>query len=114
MVAYLERLEATLSRSTVQGTASDLAHFGRYLARAHSGLESLALLDRRRHIEPYLNEVGAALNHRTGSPIAASTAKSRVQSVRRFLEAMAEWGWPEAPPRRLVFPRDAPRLPHAC
>lgn len=113
MVVYLERLEATLSRSTVQGTASDLAHFGRYLARAHQGLESLALLDRRRHIEPYLNEVGAALNHRTGSPIAASTAKGRVQSVARFLEAIAEWGWPEAPPRRLVFPRDAPRLPHA-
>jgi site-specific recombinase XerD len=25
---------------------------------------------------------------------------------------MAEWGWPQAPPRRLIFPRDAPRLPH--
>jgi integrase len=113
MAAYLERLGATLSRSTVQGTASELAHFGRYLARAHPGLKSLASLDRRKHIEPYLNEVGTALNHRTGSPIAASTAKSRVQSLGRFLDAMAEWGWPEAPPRRLVFPRDAPRLPYA-
>ena len=40
------------------------------------GLASLALLDRQQHIEPYLNEVAAAVNHRTGTPIAASTAKS--------------------------------------
>ncbi|MGH9069074.1 MAG: tyrosine-type recombinase/integrase [Acidimicrobiales bacterium] len=112
MVAYLERLQATLARSSVQGTASELAHFGRFLARFDPGLESLALLDRRRHIEPYLSEVARALNHRSGSPIAASTAKSRILSLGRFLEAMGEWGWPEAPPRRLVFPRDAPRLPH--
>ena len=112
MVAYLERLQGTLARSSVQGTASELAHFGRYLARSHPDLGSLALLDRRQHIEPYLNEVGAALNHRSGSPIAASTAKSRVQSLGRFFDAMAEWGWPEAPPGRLVFSRDVPRLPH--
>ena len=29
-----------------------------------------------------------------------------------FLDAIAEWGWPEAPARRLVFPRDAPKLPY--
>ena len=112
MTAYLERLQATLARSTVQGAASELAHFGRFLARHDPGLSSLALLDRQRHIEPYLNEVAAAVNHRTGQPIAASTAKERIQTVGSFLDAIAEWGWPEAPARRLVFPRDAPRLPH--
>src|SRR5713101_3062554 len=112
MTAYLERLHATLARSTVQGAASELAHFGRFLARHDPDLSSLALLDRQRHIEPYLNEVAAAVSHRTGQPIAASTAKQRIQSVGGFLDAIAEWGWPEAPARRLVFPRDAPRLPH--
>jgi site-specific recombinase XerD len=112
MVAYLERLQGTHARSSVQGTASELAHFGRFLARHDPGLASLALLDRQRHIEPYLNEVAAAVNHRTGAPIAASTAKQRIQSAGIFLDAITEWGWPEAPPRRLVFPRDAPRLPH--
>ena len=29
-----------------------------------------------------------------------------------FLDAIAEWGWAEAPARRLVFLRDAPMLPH--
>jgi site-specific recombinase XerD len=112
MTAYLERLHATLARSSVQGTASDLAHFGRFLARHDPGLASLALLDRQQHIEPYLNEVAAAVNRRTGTPIAASTAKQRIQSVGSFLDAIAEWGWPEAPARRLIFPRDAPKLPH--
>jgi site-specific recombinase XerD len=112
MVAYLERLEGTLARSSVQGTASDLAHFGRFLARIDPGLSSLALVDRRRHIEPYLSDVAAALNHHTGLPIAASTAKGRIAAVGLFFEAMAEWGWEEAPPRRLIFARDVPRLPH--
>ena len=97
---------------TVQGAASELAHFGRFLARHDPGLASLALLDRQHHIEPYLTEVAVAVNHRTGQPIAASTAKARIQSVGSFLDAIAEWGWPEAPARRLVFPRDAPKLPH--
>ena len=112
MTAYLERLHGTHARSSVQGTASELAHFGRFLARHDPGLASLALLDRQRHIEPYLNEVAAAVNHRTGAPIAASTAKQRIQTVGGFLDAIAEWGWPEAPARRLIFPRDAPKLPH--
>src|SRR6266700_7653589 len=112
MVAYLERLQGTHARSSVQGTASELAHFGRFLARHDPGLSSLALLDRRQHIEPYLNEVAVAVNHRTGQPIAASTAKQRIQTVGSFLDAIAGWDWPEAPARRLVFPRDAPRLPH--
>ena len=112
MTAYLERLAGTLARSSVQGAASELAHFGRFLSRHDPGLVSMALLDRQRHIEPYLNEVASAVNHRTGAPIAASTAKQRIQTVGSFLDAIAEWGWPEAPARRLIFPRDAPKLPH--
>jgi site-specific recombinase XerD len=112
MTAYLERLQGTHARSSVQSTASDLAHFGRFLARHDPGLASLTLLGRQRHIEPYLTEVAAAVSHRTGQPIAASTAKARIQAIGSFLDAIAEWGWAEAPARRLVFPRDAPKLPH--
>ena len=112
MTAYLERRQATLARSSVQGAASELAHFGRFLAHHDPDLASLALLDRRRHIEPYLNAVAVAVNQRTGQPIAAATAKQRILTVGVFLDAISEWGWPEAPARRLIFPRDAPKLPH--
>ena len=112
MTAYLERLQGTHARSSVQSTASDLAHFGRFLARHDPRLASLALLARQRHIEPYLTEVAAAVSRRTGQPIAPSTAKARIQAVGSFLDAIAEWGWAEAPAQRLIFPRDAPKLPH--
>ncbi len=111
MVAYLDRCSATLARSTVSGTASELAHFGRFLAAGHPDLRSFADLDRRRHIEPYLSEVAAAVNHRTGNPITISSQRSRIQVVGRMLQAMAEWGWQEAPARKLIFDRDSPRLP---
>ena len=76
MTAYLEQLAGTLARSSVQGAASELAHFGRFLARHDPGLVSLALLDRQQHIEPYLNEVASAVDRHTGEPIAAFTANS--------------------------------------
>lgn len=111
MAYYLDRLSATLSHSTVSGTASELAHFGRFLSAIDPDLVTFADLDRRRHIEPYLSAVAKAVNERTGEPVAISTRRSRIQVVGRMLEAMAEWGWDEAPDRRLVFDRDSPRLP---
>ena len=89
MTAYLERLQGTLARSSVQRTASELAHFGRFLARHDPHLESRAGLDRQRHIEPYLNEVAAATSRRTGAAIVASTAKKRIQAVGSFLRLSA-------------------------
>ncbi|HEY5273574.1 MAG TPA: tyrosine-type recombinase/integrase [Acidimicrobiales bacterium] len=111
IATYLDRLSATLSRSTVSGTASELAHFGRFLTASYPELSTFADLDRRQHIEPYLAAVAAAVNHRSGEPVAISTRRSRIQAVGRMLEAMTEWGWEEAPRRRLIFERDSPRLP---
>jgi site-specific recombinase XerD len=112
MVSYLETSVATRARATVSAMGSELAHFGRFLAENDPGLDSLANLDRKRHIEPYLQAVARAVHHRTGTPIAASTRRSRIGVVGRMLEDITEWGWPEAPGRRLVFVRDRPRLPH--
>jgi integrase len=95
----------------VSGTASELAHFGRFLAGIDPDPDTFARLDRRQHIEPYLTAVAAAVNHRSGQPIAVSSRRSRIQAVARMLEAMTEWGWAEAPARRLIFDRDSPRLP---
>jgi len=111
MASYLERLTATLSHSTVSGTASELAHFGRFLARNFPEITSFAELDRRSHVEPYLSAAASAINHRTGAPIEISTRRSCIQAVGRMFEAMGEWGWQEAPRRRLIFARDGPRLP---
>lgn len=68
-VAYLERKTGTCVPKTVSSLATRLAHFGRFLNDLDPDLESLAGLDRRRHIEPYLNSVAEAVNPKTGQPI---------------------------------------------
>jgi site-specific recombinase XerD len=111
LVAYLECCQGTRARSTVRGMASRLAHFGRHLAIIDPGLASLADLDRQRHIEPWLHQVAKDRNPRSGAPLSASERRSRILTVGRMLADIAEWGWAEAPARRLIFDRDVPRLP---
>jgi integrase len=112
-VAYLDRLTATHSHGTVTGTATRLNHFAAHLAAVDPTLPSLADLDRRRHIETYLTATAEATNSRTGAPIQASERRGRILAVHCLLNDIAEWGWPEAPQRRLVFRSDIPKLPRA-
>jgi len=113
LVAYLECAAATRTRSTLLGIAGRLAHFARFLAQADPALTSLAGLDRQRHIEPYLAAVAAARNPRTGTVLSPSERRSRILTVGRMIDDIIEWGWIEAPARRLIFARDVPRLPRA-
>lgn len=110
-VAYLDRLTATHSRQSVTGTATRLAHFGRHLAAIDPQITSLAQLDRRRHIETYLTAVAEARSSRGGGPLSASERRGRVLAISVMLNNITEWGWPEAPPRRLVFRSDIPKRP---
>ena len=111
LVAYLECAAGTRARSTVSHMASRLAHFGRQLTVIDPELTTLAGLDRQRHIEPYLAGVAAARHPHTGAPLSASERRSRIHTVGRMIDDINEWGWQQAPGRRLVFPRDVPRLP---
>jgi hypothetical protein len=113
LTAYLECASGTRVRSTVLAMAGRLGHFARFLAACDPALDSLAGLDRQRHIEPWLAAVAAARNPRTGTVLSASERRSRVLTVGRMIDDIIEWGWQEAPARRLVFARDVPRLPRA-
>jgi hypothetical protein len=108
MVAYLQQLGARLARSTVKGRATKLGHFGAHLARIDPGLASIAQLDRRRHIESYLTAVADATRPRDGRPISIEEQRDRIIAVSCFLNDIGRWGWPEAPARRLIFPREGP------
>jgi integrase len=113
LAAYLECAAATRTRSTLLGIAARLGHFARFLAGHDPALASLAGLDRQRHIEPYLAAVAAARNPRTGAVLSPSERRSRILTVGRMIDDIIEWGWAEAPARRLIFARDIPRLPRA-
>jgi hypothetical protein len=110
-VAYLHRKSATCKTKTVSSLATRLAGFGQFLTQIDPELESLTQLDRRRHIEPFLTSLTGATNSVTGEPITVADQARRVHAVANFLAEITEWGWDEAPPRRLVFRSDLPRLP---
>lgn len=112
-VAYLERKAATCREKTVTGMATRLAHFGRFLAEVDPDLSSLADLDRERHIEPYLYSITRALNSKTGQPITTADQDRRIRVVSGFLTDISEWGWEQAPTRKLVFRSVMVRLPRA-
>ena len=108
-VAYLRAKSATCTPKTVSSLATRLAHFGRFLPATDPDLTSLADLNRRRHIEPFITSLTTAVNSVTGEPITVADRIRRVHAVGNFLAQIAEWGWDDAPRRRLVFPSDMPR-----
>lgn len=111
MIAYLDRKRATCQPKTVSGLATRLKHFGVFLADTDPGLETTAELDRRRHIEPYLSSMVDAVNPKNGELITVADRSRRVLALMGFLADIAEWGWPQAPPRKLMFRQDIPKLP---
>ena len=111
MAAYLERKAGTCRPKTVSSLAARLAHFGRFLAEADRELDSLAGLGRQRHIEPYLNSVASAVSSKTGEAITVADQDRRIRAVGRMLAETAEWGWADAPARKLIFRTDHPRMP---
>jgi len=113
MIAYLERKRATCRPKTVSSIATRLTHFGVFLADTDPDLESVAGLDRRRHIEPYLTSLVDAVDSRTGGQITVADRSRRVLALAGFLADISEWGWDDAPPRKLLFRDDTPKLPRA-
>jgi len=111
MIAYLERKKATCQPKTVTGMVTRLKHFGVFLAQIDPDLESIAGLDRRRHIEPYLTSMVDALSLKDGEPITVADRSRRVLAVKCFLDDITEWGWDEVPARKLLFRDDVPKLP---
>ena len=91
--------------------ATRLAHFGRFLATIDPELGSLGELDRRRHIEPYLNSLPTTANTKTGGIITTADQARRVLAVSSLLADITEWGWGDAPSRKMMFRSDVPRLP---
>lgn len=110
-VAYLERKLGTCHPKTVSSLATRLAHFGRFLAETDPDLDSLAGLGRQRHIEPYLNSIAHTVSAKTGKAITVADQDRRIRAVGNMLNEITEWGWDDAPTRKLIFRTDHPRKP---
>jgi len=98
---YCDQAAATRAPATVKAIASHLAGFGRFLAS----------LDPPTHIEAWLAALAAA-HHPDGTAMSVGHQRGQILTVRQFLTDILGWGWPAAPTRTLIFPRDIPQLPH--
>jgi integrase len=111
LVAYLERKKATCRSKTVSAMATRLKHFGVFLNQTDPGLASVRDLDRRRHVEPFLASLLDTASEKDGQPISIGDRNRRVVAVATFLTDITEWGWDAAPPRKVIFRDDIPKLP---
>lgn len=110
LVRYLQHKSVTCRPATVSSLATRLAAFGAYLADTDPDAIP-ATLDRCRHIEPWMASLSTTANTKSGGILSVPEQARRILAVANFLTEITEWGWPEAPTRRLMFPSDNPRLP---
>jgi integrase len=112
LLSYVQTRAAVLRPRTVESVVNDLLPFAEFLTSSHPEVRTLRALERR-HIEAFLvwNRTRPWRGRKARpQPIGAAVAQSAVLAVRNLLEDIAAWGWAEAPPRRLVFAADVPKL----
>jgi integrase len=113
IAAYLEARAVVLRPSTMCSLTTSLAIFGEFCSQRFPELESLADLERH-HVEAYCAFVASRPWRSAwgaGRVVGPGSTTHALVSLRSFLDDISSWGWPEAPPRRLVFPSDMPRPP---
>lgn len=106
---YLDIRGATLRPNTLRYYRATIRFLIEFLRIHFPELDSLADL-RRPHIERWLQNLA-----KLQPPYRNSTRRLRIRTVRRFLEDIQEWDWPESPPPGLIrrddFPPDQKYLP---
>ncbi|MDG5481954.1 tyrosine-type recombinase/integrase [Mycolicibacterium gadium] len=115
LVRYVRVRAAVLRPKSVESLINDLLPFAEYLTAHHPTITCLGGLDRA-CVEGYLvwNRTRGWRGQRAaaggGRTVSAAVAQSAVLSLRNLLDDITAWGWQQAPPRRLVFAADVPKL----
>jgi site-specific recombinase XerD len=110
MRRYLEQIGCVLRPGSVSGADLALRSFAAFLAGTCPPVTSLTQITRR-HIEDFKPWL-AARPGQNRPRLTPATIAHRLGTLRMFFLRIAEWDWPEAPPRVPMFPGDLPRLDH--
>jgi integrase/recombinase XerD len=104
---YLEQVALSLRPNTVRHIDLDLRRFGAWLADTHPDVTGCTDL-RREHIEAFKVWLSRHPTPSTGEPLNRVSIKDALINLHCFLTRIAEWGYPDAPTRTLMFPGDLP------
>jgi len=116
VIRYAELVSTTLRPATAQMRIKAIRVLADWLAEHHPDVARLDQLDRSRHIEPFLTWSRTRPcrgPNGGGKTVGLTVFHHDLVDLRVFFEDIAEWGWPTAPQRRLLFLSDLPRLPEA-
>jgi site-specific recombinase XerD len=105
---YLDQMATVRAPDTVTNHEGYLRRFFAWLAREHPQVQHLRDLSRPQieAFKTWLHTTPCA----SGQPYQRPTIAGTLGILRRFLQTLEEWGWPEAPTRILVFASDRPAL----
>lgn len=114
MAAYLEARATVLRPSTIDKMIGALARFGEFIAADYPEVTSLRQLERH-HVEGFLVWSAARMGQgsHTHKQVGPYVTHHAVIILRNFFDDISDWGWAQAPPRRLVFRTDIPSTPQA-
>lgn len=103
-------LDANTGREqTVRHFRDALRRLVLWLLENHPEITSFDQLHRE-HAEEFLSWLGMVTSRHTGIPLSASTRRSQITLLSRFVNETATWGWPDVP-RRVLFTRsDIPKV----
>ena len=104
---YLRQVALSLRPNTVKHIDLDLRRFGTWLADTHPDVADCTDL-RREHIEAFKVWLSTHPRPSTGRPLNRVSIKDALINLHCFLTRIAEWGYPDAPTRTLMFPGDLP------
>ena len=104
---YVEQVTLSLRPATVKHIEQHLRVFGTWLAEHHPEVASCADLERH-HIEAFKAWLAVQPSRRTGRPLSRTSIKEQLINLHCFFDRTAEWGYPNAPTRPLIFVGDLP------
>jgi site-specific recombinase XerD len=111
-LAYLDARSAVLRPKTISKLTSALAIFGEFLTTAFPEITTVAAIERR-HVQSFLTWTSTreCRNYYRGRTVGPFVTAHAAIVLRGFFDDITEWGWPQAPARRLMFASDIAKQP---
>jgi integrase len=107
MGRYLDQIAVSLRPATVSAGEVTLRRFAGFLTVNYPEIDGLVDVERR-HIEAFKRFLPTLPGRNGRPPLADTTIRMTLGTLRTFFERVSEWGYPDAPTRVLIFNGDLP------
>ncbi len=107
MSRYLDQIAVSLRPATVSAGEVTLRRFAGFLTVNYPEIDGLVDVERR-HIEAFKRFLPTLPGRSGEPPLADTTIRMTLGTLRTFFERVSEWGYPDAPTRVLIFNGDLP------